>query len=132
MDSIHPQDDGNKEGSVNISGGQVLSDHSSRETLPRELPAGKQKVPWYAYIWDYDPSRSKEEVAFINRLDFGVMTILCLGYFIKNVHGTNVSNAFVSGMREDLAMNSNELNLVSPIITSKSNTTNHGNSQRST
>ncbi|KAM0713624.1 hypothetical protein Q7P37_010586 [Cladosporium fusiforme] len=112
-DSTRPQHDSKKEKSVSVQAGQILEDQSSQQSLPRESPPRqKQKVPWYAYIWDYDPSRSKEEVAFINRLDFGVMTILCLGYFIKNVHQTNMSNAFVSGMREDLQMNSNELNLV--------------------
>lgn len=69
-----------------------------------------------SWIWDYDPSRSKEEVNFIQRLDSGVMTILCLGYFVKNVLTSNMSNAFISGMREELAMDGNELNLVSVLI----------------
>ena len=72
----------------------------------------KVKVPWYAYIWDYDPGRSKEEVAFVQRLDFYVLLILSLGYFIKNLDQTNISNAYVSGMKEDLQMNKNELNMI--------------------
>lgn len=92
----------------------VLDDRLSQKPLQEPLPpTAEQKAPWWSWIWDYDPSRSKDEVKFIQRLDWGVMTILCLGYFVKNVHTSNMSNAFVSGMREELAMDGNELNLVS-------------------
>lgn len=87
-------------------------DSSSEETI------GKPKVPWYAYVWDYEPGRSKEEAAFVQRLDFCVLTILSLGYFIKNLDQTNISNAFVSGMKEDLHMNGNQLNLIDVAWTS--------------
>ena len=66
----------------------------------------------YAYIWDYDPGRSKEEARFIQRLDVSVLLILSLGYFIKNLDQTNISNAYVSGMKEELEMNANQLNLI--------------------
>ena len=38
--------------------------------------------------------------------------MLSLGYFIKNLDQTNISNAFVSGMKEDLHMNGIQLNLI--------------------
>ncbi|EME80536.1 uncharacterized protein MYCFIDRAFT_31685 [Pseudocercospora fijiensis CIRAD86] len=72
----------------------------------------KPRVPWWAYIWDYEPGRSKEETAFVQRLDISVLIILSLGYFIKNLDQTNIANAFVSGMKEDLSLNSNQINLV--------------------
>lgn len=78
----------------------------------------KPKVPWHAYIWDYEPGRSKEEARFVQRLDCCVLTILSLGYFIKNLDQTNISNAFVSGMKEDLSMNANQLNLIDVAWTS--------------
>ncbi|GAB7333686.1 hypothetical protein MBLNU13_g05233t1 [Cladosporium sp. NU13] len=85
----------------------------SRDPSPDGLVTEeKVKVPWYAYIWDYDPGRSKEEAAFVQRLDFYVLLILSLGYFIKNLDQTNISNAYVSGMKEDLQMNKNELNMI--------------------
>lgn len=37
--------------------------------------------------------------------------MLSLGYFVKNLTQTNISNASISGMKEDLAMNSNEINI---------------------
>jgi ACS family pantothenate transporter-like MFS transporter len=94
---------------------------SSKESLSIQLdssasqvtePAIPAKVPWYAYIWDYEPGRTHEERAFITKLDTFLITILSLGYFIKNLDQTNISNAFVSGMKEDLVMNGNEINLI--------------------
>ncbi|KAK6827241.1 major facilitator superfamily transporter [Apiospora arundinis] len=70
------------------------------------------RVPWWSYIWDYDPGRSHEECVFIQKLDVFLITMLSLGYFIKNLDQTNISNAFVSGMKEELAMNGNEINLI--------------------
>ncbi|KUJ07900.1 major facilitator superfamily transporter [Mollisia scopiformis] len=72
----------------------------------------EKKAPWWSYIWDYGPGRSFEEVKFIQKLDIGLLTILSLGYFIKNLDQTNISNAYVSGMKEALKMNSNQLNLI--------------------
>ncbi|KAK9422783.1 putative Major facilitator superfamily transporter [Seiridium unicorne] len=73
---------------------------------------GKKKAPWWSYIWDYDPGRSHEERVFIQKLDIYLITMLSFGYFIKNLDQTNISNAFVSGMKEDLAMNGNQINLI--------------------
>ncbi|KAK1502323.1 major facilitator superfamily transporter [Colletotrichum tamarilloi] len=72
----------------------------------------KKKAPWWSYIWDYEPGRSQEERVFIQKLDVFLITMLSFGYFIKNLDQTNISNAFVSGMKEDLAMNGNEINLI--------------------
>ncbi|KAM0721459.1 hypothetical protein Q7P37_002383 [Cladosporium fusiforme] len=98
---------------VSIEADRIPEPEPSRDSSPYgTVSETKPKVPWYAYIWDYDPGRSKEETAFVQRLDFCVLTILGLGYFIKNLDQTNISNAYVSGMKEDLAMNNNELNMI--------------------
>ncbi|KAI0384162.1 MFS general substrate transporter [Hypomontagnella monticulosa] len=85
-----------------------LQDPSQRDVEPEKKP----KAPWWSYIWDYDPGRSHEERVFIQKLDVFLVTMLSLGYFIKNLDQTNIANAFVSGMKEDLRMNGNEINLV--------------------
>ncbi|GJC84659.1 putative transporter SEO1 [Colletotrichum liriopes] len=85
---------------------ESFSDEHNTATLE------KKKVPWWAYIWDYEPGRSPEERVFIQKLDIFLITMLSLGYFIKNLDQTNISNAFVSGMKEDLQMNGNEINLI--------------------
>ncbi|RDW64814.1 hypothetical protein BP6252_10465 [Coleophoma cylindrospora] len=71
-----------------------------------------EKPPWWSYIWDYEPTRSHEERGFVRKLDWYLLTILSLGYFIKNLDTTNISNAYVSGMKEDLKMDANQLNMI--------------------
>ncbi|KAG8166384.1 hypothetical protein KVR01_002073 [Diaporthe batatas] len=82
-------------------GESALSDDSS----------GK-KAPWWSYFWDYEPTRTAEERKFVKKLDVSLLTILCFGYFIKNLDQTNITNAYISGMKEDLSMDSNQLNLI--------------------
>lgn len=72
----------------------------------------EKKAPWWSYFWDYEPNRTHEERKFVQKLDVSLLTILCFGYFIKNLDQTNISNAYVSGMKEDLAMNADQLNLI--------------------
>ncbi|KAI1137130.1 MFS general substrate transporter [Hypoxylon sp. FL0543] len=95
---------------------EAVINESSLDTVgssTRDLePTEKLKAPWWSYIWDYEPGRSHEERAFIQKLDVFLVTMLSFGYFIKNLDQTNISNAFVSGMKEDLGMNGNQINLV--------------------
>ncbi|KAF7556552.1 hypothetical protein G7Z17_g1348 [Cylindrodendrum hubeiense] len=60
-------------------------------------------------FWDSfegDPRDRK----YVRKLDSFMFTTICLGYFIKYLDQTNISNAFVSGMREDLELYGNERN----------------------
>lgn len=61
-----------------------------------------------AYIWD-SPDKSTEEKRFLLKLDFFVLTYGCYGYFCKNLAEANISNAYVSGMKEALNMGGSEL-----------------------
>ncbi|TVY40583.1 Pantothenate transporter [Lachnellula subtilissima] len=99
-------DDKSRYGTVNTT-----PDPSDSESITSE-PIFKKKPPWWSYIWDYDPNRTHVERKFIQKLDFSLLTILSLGYFIKSLDQTNISNAYVSGMKEDLKMNANEINLI--------------------
>ncbi|KAK0109537.1 hypothetical protein ONS95_002224 [Cadophora gregata] len=89
----------------------VVGDGSDSESSSVQLDELKN-VPWWSYVWDYDPTRTKSERKFLHKLDVSLLTILSLGYFIKNLDQTNISNAYVSGMKEALQMNSNELILI--------------------
>ncbi|KAI0132616.1 major facilitator superfamily transporter [Xylariales sp. AK1849] len=100
------------EGSSSSESSEATPLLDRHETASSDTEQPKTKVPWWAYIWDYDPGRSHEERVFIQKLDVFLITMLSLGYFIKNLDQGNISNAFVSGMKEDLAMNGNEINLV--------------------
>ncbi|KAL4784378.1 major facilitator superfamily domain-containing protein [Aspergillus varians] len=52
----------------------------------------------------------KKEREFLWRLDIGFLTIGFLGYVFKYLDQINISNAYVSGMQDDLKLYGNELN----------------------
>ncbi|KAH6889626.1 major facilitator superfamily domain-containing protein [Thelonectria olida] len=54
--------------------------------------------------------RSAEERAFVRRLDLFLMTFGCISQVIKFLDQTNITTAYVSGMKEDLGLLGNELN----------------------
>ncbi|KAE8153620.1 major facilitator superfamily domain-containing protein [Aspergillus avenaceus] len=55
--------------------------------------------------------RSAEEKALVRRLDICLLTFGCLSQVIKYLDQQNINNAYVSGMKEDLNLYGNELNL---------------------
>ncbi|EHL00751.1 putative Pantothenate transporter liz1 [Glarea lozoyensis 74030] len=94
---------------VEVRDSKAISDtDSSNVDSPKQL----EKAPWWAIFWDNDPNREVGERKFLHKLDMYLLTILSLGYFIKNLDQTNIANAYVSGMKEDLKMNGNEVNLI--------------------
>lgn len=68
------------------------------------------------YVWD-DPDKPKEEKWFLFKLDAFLLTSTCLGYFSKNLDQANLSNAFVSGMKESLHMYGSELTYAGNVFT---------------
>ena len=69
-----------------------------------------------SYIWD-DPDKPKEERCFLFKLDICLLTIACLGYFSKNLDQANINNAYVSGMKEALHLEGNELTYAGNVFT---------------
>ncbi|EMR66286.1 putative pantothenate transporter liz1 protein [Eutypa lata UCREL1] len=62
-----------------------------------------------SFIWDTDTHlKSPEERKLLRKLDWSILTIGCLGFFMKYLDQGNLTNAYVSGMQEDLAMYGNE------------------------
>lgn len=69
------------------------------------------KRTWRSYLWDtFD--KSPEERRFLFKLDAVILTFASLGYFIKYLDQVNISNAYVSGMKEDLGLYGNQLNIM--------------------
>lgn len=64
---------------------------------------------WRSYVWD-TLDKSPRERRFLFKLDAIVLTVACLGSFIKYLDQINVLSAFVSGMKEDLGLYNNQLN----------------------
>ncbi|KAI0080980.1 MFS general substrate transporter [Panus rudis PR-1116 ss-1] len=69
------------------------------------------KRPWRSYIWDtWD--KPPEERKFLAKLDACLLTYAALSYFSKYLDQQNVTNAYVSGMKEDLGLHGNQLNYI--------------------
>lgn len=62
------------------------------------------------FIW-HPKGISSSEKKLLFKIDFFILTYGCCAYFAKWLDQANLSNAYVSGMREDLAMYGTEYNL---------------------
>ncbi|KAK7754494.1 hypothetical protein SLS62_003514 [Diatrype stigma] len=89
---------------ANVSSTSV--DDASRPIQKRSL---RQKIA--AVVWD-SLDKSPEERKFVAKIDWWILSYCCISYFCKYLDQTNVSNAYVSGMKEDLGMTGNDLNLL--------------------
>ncbi|KAI5832240.1 MFS general substrate transporter [Schizophyllum commune Tattone D] len=71
----------------------------------------KAKRPWTSYVWDtWD--KPPEERRFLFKLDCCLLTYAALSYFSKYLDQQNITNAYVSGMKEDLGLEGNQLNYI--------------------
>ncbi|EPE08955.1 allantoate permease [Ophiostoma piceae UAMH 11346] len=109
-------DDINNINNINAETEPILARrHSSHDYDEEEDKLGDssldlfpKKTSWRSYIWDtWD--RPPAERQFLHKLDAVVLTFASIGYFLKTLDQTNVYNAFLSGMKEELEMNGNEL-----------------------
>ncbi|KAH6657660.1 major facilitator superfamily domain-containing protein [Truncatella angustata] len=63
---------------------------------------------WKGHLWDtWELPADQRRLLF--KVDAFVLTFASIGYFLKNIDQTNVNNAFLSGMKEELSMYGNEL-----------------------
>ncbi|SJL05859.1 related to transporter protein [Armillaria ostoyae] len=66
-----------------------------------------------SYIWDSDAHmKTPFERRLIRKLDFGILVVSCLGFFMRYLDSANLANAYVSGMKEDLNILGNEYTYV--------------------
>jgi ACS family pantothenate transporter-like MFS transporter len=88
---------------------------ATKETLSESsTPSPSSTVPsrsWRGWLWDSADS-SKEERKFLFKLDATLLTFGTLGMLIKWIDTSNITNAFVSGMKEDLHLYGNEYNYI--------------------
>lgn len=68
-----------------------------------------QKEPKF-FVW-YPVGTTSAEKKLLFKIDFFILTYGCLAYFTKWLDQSNLSNAYVSGMKEDLAMYGTQYNL---------------------
>ncbi|KAL4815135.1 major facilitator superfamily domain-containing protein [Aspergillus spinulosporus] len=89
------------------------SDSSEAPTV-NEGSSPKKTSLWrrcVGLVWD-TVEGEPEERRFVRKVDWFLFSYVMLGYFIKYLDQQNYSNAFVSGMQEDLEMYGNERNLL--------------------
>ncbi|KAK0384696.1 hypothetical protein NLU13_7174 [Sarocladium strictum] len=72
----------------------------------------KQRVNDYFHN-NYKPG----EARLLQKIDFFILTFCCLSYFVNYLDRSNLGNAYVSGMREDLGFVGNQLNVIGTCFT---------------
>ncbi|KAJ4328903.1 hypothetical protein N0V84_000691 [Fusarium piperis] len=109
--SLNQQYEGGKHANVHERATSDEYDESPQQHERRPL---KKRI--LAVLWDtFD--KSPEERKLIGKLDWWILSYCCIAYFVKYLDQTNVSNAYVSGMKEDLKMTGNDLNYLSTFWT---------------
>lgn len=68
------------------------------------------------FIWGEIPA-SKEERKLLLKIDWFILSYCCLMYFTNYLDRSNVSNAYVSGMKEELNMQGTDYNKINTIFT---------------
>ncbi|KAK0621985.1 major facilitator superfamily domain-containing protein [Bombardia bombarda] len=58
-----------------------------------------------------------EERTLVRKIDFFILTFCCLSYFLNYLDRSNLANAYVSGMKEDLGFTGNQLNEINTCFT---------------
>ncbi|KAK8861756.1 hypothetical protein IAR55_002579 [Kwoniella newhampshirensis] len=90
-----------------------------QQEQPVIAPRHTTRGPWQkfvSYIWDadyYDKSDAERKLVF--KLDCFMLAALTVGWWLKNLDQTNLSNAYVSGMREDLKIHANQYTYMNTI-----------------
>ncbi|KAH8901353.1 MFS general substrate transporter [Thozetella sp. PMI_491] len=57
------------------------------------------------------------ERVLIQKIDFFILTFCCLSYFVNYLDRSNLTNAYVSGMRDELGFVGNQLNVINTCFT---------------
>ncbi|KAJ5463354.1 hypothetical protein N7475_008298 [Penicillium sp. IBT 31633x] len=80
------------------------------------MPPGENRKKWYQIKWFADQD-TPEERKLILKLDLLIVPYAFLAYWVKYVDQANINNAYVSGLREDLNLQGNELVRLQTIYT---------------
>ncbi|KAK8058471.1 hypothetical protein PG994_008919 [Apiospora phragmitis] len=84
--------------------------HSEAEVTYSSVKFPLRKRLW-SVVWD-SLDKTPEERKFIAKIDWWILSYCCVSYFVKYLDQTNISNAYVSGMKEDLVLTGNDLNFL--------------------
>nr|QFR37045.1 MFS transporter [Cyberlindnera americana] len=68
------------------------------------------------FLWGAPPSDPKERRLLL-KIDWFVLSYVCSVYWVNYLDRSNLSNAYVSGMKEDLGMVGDEFNIINTVFT---------------
>ncbi|CAH0045527.1 unnamed protein product, partial [Clonostachys solani] len=74
----------------------------------------ESKRSWKSFFWS-SLDVPKEEAQFLTKLDLTLISASALGVMCRYLDQANITNAFNSGMKEDLSLYGNELNYANAI-----------------
>ncbi|KAJ0269886.1 hypothetical protein COL940_012101 [Colletotrichum noveboracense] len=98
--------DGKKSHEVNSAMSPAASDVGVGAHEAHNVSFGKKIL---YHLWDADQHlKSPQERALVRKLDFGILICATLGWWMKYIDQSNITNAYVSGMKEDLNIKGNE------------------------
>lgn len=89
---------------------QELEDDDEPPNLRRISAMGFKALLSRTAFFRHHAERTPLERDLVRRLDIFLMTFGCVSQVIKYLDQTNISSAYVSGMKEDLNLYGNELN----------------------
>lgn len=104
---------------------ESINSPPSRKEMPEGFTNGGEKCDFKslsalskikAVFWG-SPPRDKRERRLLLKIDCFVLSYVCLNYWINYVDRTNLSNAYVSGMKEDLNMQGDDFNVINTCFT---------------
>ncbi|KAL1966059.1 hypothetical protein VTN77DRAFT_4807 [Rasamsonia byssochlamydoides] len=84
------------------------SDPAIQQDAPRKRPSLRKRI--LGLLWDSLDDKSHEEHRLVRKLDSFYLIWACFYYFVMYLDSTNITNAYVSGMKEDLGLYGNQLN----------------------
>ncbi|OCF77013.1 hypothetical protein I204_02722 [Kwoniella mangroviensis CBS 8886] len=80
--------------------------------ISSEVKSRSTKGPWQKFVsWIWDPDyyeKSNAERKLVFKLDCALLSLLRFGWLMKYIDQTNLANAYVSGMKEDLHIEGNQ------------------------
>ncbi|CAG8394380.1 unnamed protein product [Penicillium salamii] len=66
-------------------------------------------------VWG-NPAPTKQERKLVVKIDCVIMPFICLMYWVNHLDRSNLTNAYVSGLKEDLGMYGTELNQINSVF----------------
>ncbi|CAK7223969.1 hypothetical protein SBRCBS47491_005388 [Sporothrix bragantina] len=86
--------------------GEISSEEDNKST--------QSKRTWRSFLWS-SLDVSKEEAWFLTKLDLTLISASALGVMCRYIDQVNITNAFNSGMKEDLELYGNQLNYANAV-----------------